>query len=446
VRISLLVILAWILVPALALANPKVAVAPLDGDDDGKVAKLVDEAAASVAKVTSAKAVAKALDDLSITDPDNSKAAKRLRAKLGVDAVIYGKLERDGAKKKLSLSIYTRGKKPEKFAIEYKVSSSKAFRDALKDQLGNKLAPDDNGKDDDDDDGPKPAAKPEPKPERSESRSTHESTSSRHTASTDDDDDDSSGSVHKRGHRHKSSLERDRVTQGAVFADAGAAGVHRGLTYVPKTGGTAPPPVGTAAAAGQFDGEIYPGAFDTLQGTAAALGLYASANKALGLKITIPGSTQSSAINQMSYAVGARYRFIFGQSSLAIGASYWGQSFVADRSTLTTAVLNMPDTSYTAFAPGALLRAAASPTIGVTVQVDVPLMLKSGPITDPTHFGAASVVSFAVTGGLDIALGPNYGLHFSAAVNQEKFSFKGGMITSATDRTIAGGAMFALMY
>ena len=104
------------------------------------------DTAAAHAKVTSSKTVAKALKELAIADPDTSRAAKKLRKHLQVDAVIYGKLERDGKKKKLTISVYTRGKKPERFEIEYKKSSSKAFREDLREELTNRLAPDENAR------------------------------------------------------------------------------------------------------------------------------------------------------------------------------------------------------------------------------------------------------------------------------------------------------------
>jgi hypothetical protein len=352
--------------------------------------------------------VTKALKELSIKDPDTSHAAKRLRKHLEVDAVIYGKLERDGTKKKLRLSVYTRGKKPDRFEIEYSKSSSKAFREQLRDELANRLAPEEN--------------------------------------TTDDADE--AAVAHKHAHDPATvEVDRNRITQAAVLVDAGIGGVHRSLDYVANPGGTKPPPVGTGAFALQLDGEIYPGAFDSLEGPAAAIGVYGSLDKALGLSIAIPGAPQSAPISETSFAIGVRYRFIFGQSSLAAGLGYWSQSFVADRSTLTSQTqLNMADTTYKAIGPDVLLRLAVAPTVAVTLQADLPLMLSSGPITDASYFGIASITAFAVQGGADVALDRHYGLHFVGFFNQESLSFKAGMLSSATDRTIGASVAFAVMY
>jgi len=406
-RFSILLVVACVIWPALVLAKPRVAVAPLDGDADGKVSAIVHEAAAIHAKVTSAKVVAKALKELSIKDPDTSHAAKRLRKHLEVDAVIYGKVERDGAKKNLKLSVYTRGKKPDRFEIEYSKSSSKAFREQLRDELATRLAPEDNSQ----------------------------------------DDADETASAHKHANDPMTDPDRNPLTQPLVFADAGVGGVHRSLNYVANMGGTKPPPVGTGAFAFQLDGEIYPGALDSLDGAAAAIGIFGSLNSAVALSIAIPGATQSAPIDETSFALGVRYRFILGQSSVAAGLGYWSQSFIADRSGLTSqSQLNMADTEYKAIGPDVLLRLAVTPMVSLTLQADLPLMFSSGPITDASYFGVASILAFAAQAGVDVALDRHFGVHFAAFFNQESLSFQTGTLTSATDRTIGGTVAFAVMY
>jgi len=311
-RLSILLVIAWVIWPAVVLGKPRVAVAPLDGDADGKVSAIVHEAAAIHAKVTSAKTVAKALKELSIKDPDNARAAKRLRKHLGVDAVIYGKVERDGTKKNLKLSVYTRGKKPDRFEIEYSKSSSKSFREQLRDELATRLAPEENTQ----------------------------------------DDADETASANKHADEPTTEAPHNTLTQASLFADAGVGGVHRSLNYVANMNGTKPPPVGTGAFSFQIDAEIYPGALEAMDGPAAAIAVFGSFNSAVGLSIAIPGATQSAPIDETSFALGARYRFLFGESSFAAGLGYWSQSFIADRSGLTSSTqLNMADTTYKGIGP-----------------------------------------------------------------------------------------------
>jgi hypothetical protein len=411
-RLAILIVLVW---PALVFARPRVAVAPLDGDTDGKIGALVHAAAAANAKVLSTKTVAKALKELKIKDPDSSHAAKQLRKHLEVDAVIYGKVERVGAKKQLKLSVYTRGKKPDRFELEYKQASSKAFQKQLREELANRLAPEENTQDDAD-----------------------EVASARKHANDP---------VDEHPDEPATDVDRNHVAQAAVFFDVGIGGVHRTLDYVVNAGGTKPPRVGTGAFAFHLAGEIYPGAFDSVESTIAALGVFGSVDKGVGLSIAIPGATQSAPISETSYVIGARYRFMFGQSSLAVGLGFWSESFIANRSTLTSSTqLNMPDTDYKAIGPDVLLRLAVAPTVGLTVQADLPFAFSSGPITDPNYYGAASVLAFAIELGADVALDRHYGLHFGGFFHQEGLSFKQGMLSSATDRTMGASAAFALMY
>jgi hypothetical protein len=518
VRWPLWIFVAVVLLPGLALARPKVAVAPLDGDDDGKLAVLVAQAAATHGKVTSTKLVTKALDDLSIASPDNSRAAKRLRARLAVDAVIYGKLEREGTKKKLTLSVYTRGKKPDKFTLEYKSSASKQFRKQLRDELADRLAPDEKGNDDDDDDdaaakkaaaekaaaeraaaekaaaekaaaekaaadqaaADKAAARRKRKafsnrddsddsddapktrarshaddsddPPKKRSRSHGDDDAAPAETAAADDDTSETTSVRKR-HRRKAAAEeeaRNIVTQAAFFGDIGAAGLRRTLTYSATAGTNTPPAVGTFSFSGRLDAELYPGAFTSVHAGGAGFGVFGSVGDTVGLSIQVPTTTQSVPITQAQYVAGVRYRFVFGQSSLAVGAGYWSQVYTANRSGLTgNAMLNMPDVDYQAVAPGVLFRIGASPKVGIALQADVPLMLSSGPITAGSgteSFGAAAIVAFAVQGAVDVALAAHYGLHFAASFDQVQLSFKAPPLSSATDSTYGVTASFALLY
>src|SRR5207302_1337186 len=83
----------------IALARPRVAVAPLDGDNNQRVGDVVAEAVADHAKVTPQDKVARAMDKLRVTELDK-KSVKALRTRLEVDAVVHGRVEKAGAKKR----------------------------------------------------------------------------------------------------------------------------------------------------------------------------------------------------------------------------------------------------------------------------------------------------------------------------------------------------------
>src|SRR2546423_3136461 len=132
--------LAWVLVPALAFARPKIAVAPLEGDDDGKVTAAVAEEASQHAVVVDPKPTQTALDKLGFSNAKSKKAQKKLRAKLGVDVIIYGEVDSKGAKQHLSLEVSGRGKRASTIELTFKNASSNKFREELRDELGKQLS------------------------------------------------------------------------------------------------------------------------------------------------------------------------------------------------------------------------------------------------------------------------------------------------------------------
>lgn len=133
-RWSLLLLL--VAIPTLALAEPKVAVAPLDGDgEDGKIADVVAEAARDRAKVTKQGRTEGAMRSLgvSVLSP---KSVKKLRNKLDVDVVIYGSVEEDDGDKRLSLSLAGSGKSK----LEVSFKSTKQLRKLLASKLPKKIS------------------------------------------------------------------------------------------------------------------------------------------------------------------------------------------------------------------------------------------------------------------------------------------------------------------
>lgn len=512
VRLPRLLVLAWVLVPALAFARPKVAIAPLDGDTHGDVADIVAAEAADHAKVVTPDRVGQVMDSLGLSTR-NKRSVRTLRARLEVDAVIFGQVERANGKRRLELTIAA-GKSTSTFELEFTSASSRTFRRQLREELARRIAAAEGGGGDDPDGGDDQAAQRDDDrsarhgrdhdrdrdegddrsargdddrgthrdDDRHDDRNSHrdddrnarrdDDRSSRDDDTTDPGDrhdrhgrvaadDDPDASVrrrrgddgdrdedrHHRRHHHVE-VPRHPVTQAALWLDAGPAGAHRSLTYATAGGGAPPPPVGTGAFGAEVEAELYPGAFSTLHGAGAGFGLAASFGQSFGLAIRVPGSTVSAPIDEGHYAVGVRYRFTFGQSSLALGADYWAQRDVANRGGLMNATLDMPDVNYTAVAPAVAARFPVSPKTGVLLAAELPLMLSSGPITDGKNFGLASVFAFAGEAALDVALAPHYGLRFAASYDQIGLSFRQPArgVTAASDSTLVGTASFAILY
>jgi hypothetical protein len=492
VRWALLVLL--VAVPA--LARPRVAVAPLDGDDDKKISSIVAEAAVDHAKVTGPGRTGKALDELSITS-FTGKSLKKLRSNLEVDVVIHGAVK----KKHLSLTLSGKGKQKSTLELDFK--TTKALRKQLAAQLGKKLDEADGGNDDDaddddarktpfgdskkggddppkkhadDEDRPKKHADDEDRPKKhaddedrprkhDDDKPRKHDDDDRHHARvaadddsvrkhSDDDDDDRHGRK-RRHHRDEPDRPRNPITQASLYLDAGGQYARRTLSYDYAPGMmNGPPGVGTAAPAASIEGEVYPGAFKP-KSHGGGIGLFGACGYTFGLGIAVPGANITAPIKDGHYEIGARYRVAFGGSSIAFGASYWRRWYIADRGALTMGqMLDMPDVDYTAVAPGAVLRVPAAPKIGVVVAVDVPLMLNAGPVSKGTSYGPADVLAFDVLAGAQISLAPHYALLLRADFDQVGLSFKAKPqsgaatrgVSAATDRTIGLTASLDILY
>jgi len=478
VKSRLALVVVCVALPALALAKPKVAIEALDGDNDGAITAVLVEQAEHHAKVTGPKVVAKKADELNISDAETPKALKKLRIKLGVDMIIHGKVDRTGGKKVLVVTVSGRGKSST-FEVPYKLATAKKFHKELDEQLEKRIDPDAEKEAQEEDDDEAAAREKEradkeradkeradrdkaradkdradrdkerADKERADKDREHKSHGSHtRTASNDDPDEEvTETSDHPKKKHHHHLGERDLVTQGAVWLDAGGAGLHRTLQYDVSTAGAAPPRVGTGSVSGVLEGEIYPWAFDHAA-SGNGIGFFGSAQRTVGLSITVPGTSDAASINEGAYQLGVRYRFTFGSSSLALGASFWERHFIADRSSLMGANLDMPDVDYVGVAPGAIVKIAATPKIGVMLAVDVPLVLSAGAITSTMNFEQASVIAFALEGGVDIALAQSYGVRLAGLFDQVglKFNDPQRSVTAATDRTMGVIASFALIY
>jgi hypothetical protein len=452
-----IVIIAWLLLPAWAIAKPTLALAPIDGDKDGKVAELIGNAVDEDFKVIAPSKVEAAMGKAKIEEVD-PRTIKKLRKTLDAEIVVYGSIEKEGKKRNLTLSISARGKRTQKFEIDYKSADAKSFKKELRKELNKRLETaerdDSNNDDDDDEKQDKREEKREEKRDEKRDEKHDEKREDKREARRDDD----SGRVHKRhndddddddGDRRHKKHKRHVINQAALRLSAGASAARRTLTY--DGGGTMPPPrVGTFGAAPRVDVELYPAAFDTLKGAAAGLGFAGEFEKTVGVSIDVPGSGgMSSSINQMRYSAGVRYRVVFGPSSFAFGASYWYRQFVADRAGLTGLVtLDMPDVKYKAIAPTAVLRLAAAPNVGVYFSAEIPLLLDAGPIQSGANYGPASVIAFDLEGGAEILVGSNYAMRLAAQFEQVGLKFKkmNREVSGASDRLMGVTATFEVLY
>jgi len=503
VRVLAIVIgLVCAALPAGALARPKtkIAVAPLIGDASGKVAAAVVDALSGVDyAVTGPKETGRELTRLGLPDELDAKATRKLVAKLGVAAVIDGKLSKAGGKRFLHLAVHRRGKPEDGFTVEFK-TASKAFRRGIRDEIIGKLegAGDDRDEDDapaaddrprtlaegDDDERKRKAAAEDDERKRADDdrkraadderkrrladddadarkrKPAEPARKPRRVAAGDGDDAGDAAAVRKRRRR-----ARDDEAAPLLSARVGAGGsvAQRQLSWQLRTGFTqVPPRVVTYAGAGRVDGELYPLALADPGSGLAGLGLAAAYDKTFGLSIKIPNQTVRAPISQSHYTVGARFRFAVGDaSSIALGLDYARRQYVADRGGLMSATLDAPDVDYAAVSPVVAVRVPVAGSVAVFGSADGLLVFEAGAIQKSASYGPAKVYGLEASAGVDIALAKQIALRIAVEYSQIAFSFtpQGATLANnrdadptsqdvmgATDRSISGVVTLGLVY
>ncbi len=438
-----------------AIASPKVAVVTLYGDSsDGQLTGVVRDEAAKHATVTDGDVLEQIMQLLAIEGIPDAKEMKRLRAKLHADAIVTGKIEKDGARLKLTLTATGRKGKGQTFVVRFAKSSSPAFRKELAAAIQKhvtavytKPAPGE----DDDVDAAKPAvvknnAKTPDAPAVHDAPDKPEDDPLKTVASADKPDADADGDgakLHASVTTPLDASDRNVVTRGALFLDAGGAGLRRSLTYDASATGTPPPSVGNAAFSAQVEGAYYHGHF----------GIAGTLRQAVGVSLDVPATSLACPVDEALYTIGVRYRVAVGaESSLAFGLDYWRYRYIADRTSLggMPSELDMPDVDYSALAPGATLKYGPSQRTALFGSLLVPIALSSG---DLSAYGGSGGVGVAFDGGIDYALGAHYGLRLDAVFDQVGISFdqtnsvamtRG--LQSATDRTVGVAVTLAVMY
>jgi hypothetical protein len=447
-----------------ALAKPKVAIAPFEGDSKDKVATAVADALADDAKVIAPGDVSEMMDRLGLSGVLESEDADKLERKLRASALVQGKLGKDGGKRTLKLIIHADGRRSA-VTVRFKKPND-AFKSDVRDALARRLGvegdqdeprkkkrltdddePKSKQKSDDDEDRPKKKKKAKiVADDDDEDRPKKKKKKKKRVASDDDDEDD--GEDDEVVRRGRSSV------YAVIRVDGGGSFGIRRLTYA-STGANAPPRVGTAAGGGRIAAEIYPFALGSSRGKSANVGLVGDYDKTVGLSITVPGTGGTKApIDQAHFSVGAQYRVGLGKSALTLGARYAKRHYIADRSGLPAPTsLDAPDVDYTALAPTITLRAPLSPKAALFGMADGLVIVSTGPIQRSDQYGASSVYGFEVCGGVDYALSSKFSLRVAGELSNISLKFKGTGtmatargVSGATDRTFGIAATLGVAY
>lgn len=453
-----------------AVAKSKIAIAPIDGDENEEMADALETAIdGSELDVTGTRSTGRMLDRLGYDTDLTSKQAKKLGAELDVDAVLVGSLATKDGHKVLHFHVYVRGKKTRGFTVTFNNARSDRFKMMLREKLVDKIENPDDAKPARDDSDDEEARDDD---HRSKKKKKHKK--KKHVAERDEDEDegegdeessdeesDDEGSVHVRA----SGRPANRV---AIRFDLGVSVQNRSLAFTSRKNNfpQAPNPYSNAPVPGmRFDVELYPLAFSNPNSVAAGLGLAAAFDRTFSLSLSTtdePGVPVKA--TQQQWSAGVRLRIPFGGPrlpTLTLAGDYGIRAFTTDRGGLMDpSSLDLPDTKYKFVAGGLDFRFPLAATVAFVGGGRAIGVLDAGPIQQPEQYGQARVFGVQANAGLDIVLRGRYALRFAGEFSQFGFAFVGNGAMSnsrdndptskdvggAADRSIGGAATFGVLY
>jgi hypothetical protein len=265
------------------------------------------------------------------------------------------------------------------------------------------------------------------------------------------------------------------ANRAAVRLDVGVSVLQRSFkfnsrAFPQKPNGPSLPPVPGA----RLEAELYPLAFSDPRSAAAGLGLGVDYDKTLKLNLTATNmmGSQTVAVKQSNYSIGARYRLAFGKTetspTLTLGAGYGKRLFspqtgnlaMTNASLLGNIARDTPTTEYTVIDPGLTFRLPVTRMVAFSLGGRGMIITNAGSIQNLTSYGRAKVFGFEGSAAIDIVLGNRFALRFAGEFAQVGFQFLNvGALSNnldndpttpdvggLADRSIGGSATLAVMY
>ena len=478
-RTLLIVVLTLGLAAGLAVAKPKVAMTPIEGDTSGSLGEAIIEALdGSDIDLIAPKAVTRGMDKLGYEGELTEKQAKKLAKELEVDAVVTATYDREGKRKVLKFSLVVGGKKARGFKVVFNNENNRRVKEAMRDKLvesvtaGSEPAVAEAEEEEEEDAEVKPkkkdkkvAAKSKKKKKKKklgddEEEDEEEEGDDEETDPSDEEEEDIEAAV-RRVNPHTA----NRV---AVRMDVGVSVQNRNLTFTQRSNfPEGPKPYTNAPVPGaRFEAELFPFAFSNPKSLAAGLGFAGEFDQTLSLNLrTSAEPNQPVKATQLHWGVGLRFRIPFGKTAmsptLTLGAGIARRRFNTDKSVLMDPTdLDVPDTYYQAFDPGLSFRIPLAKVVALTFGGKALVIYDAGAIQNPESYGQAKVFGGQAEAGLDIVLGDRFAIRLVGEFTQVGFAFTGtGQLArardrdpdtkdigGAADRSIGGAATLAVLY
>lgn len=503
-RVLSLAIGVALLLPTVADAKPRVALAPIEGDSNGAIEDMVAELLDGDYSVSGPSQVRRKIDQLGLDEKMSEKDLKKLANELDAEAIVRGDVSSSGKHKVLHVRLFVNGKRVKGFKVEFASTRSEKVKSALKDKLLEKLGggstdaveekpvkkkkaadeettSDDAGAADETpvkkktDDAASDDAGSDEKPTKRKKTADDASADdaddpmagkkSKKTASADEDDEEVSASFTP---SHGGASELHSANRAAVRVDFGPSASSRSLTFTSRNFEQAPKPYKNAIVpGGRIAGDIYPLAFGNPNGIAAGIGVGGNYDKTIGLKLrsTAQLGTQFP-VDQSHWSIGLRFRIAFGSKptspTVTLRGGLFHRKFEVDRSELQMGnVIDLPDVMYVGYDPGVDMRfPLGTKYVSLILGGEAYLVTNTGGIQKLDSYGQARVTGGEGYGGLDISVTSRVAVRLVGEASQLGFAFTGNGeqannrdgdpttkdVGGAADRTVGGSLTVGVVY
>ena len=467
----LVIAIALAVASGTAMAKPKVAIVPLEGDSEGNAQDAITDALGDDAEITGPKTVTRAIDKLGLDTEMSDRDLKKLSGELEADAIIRGTYTTKDGKKIIHFKLFVNGKKVKGFTVEFGSLKSQKFKDALHDKLMEKLgaekkvAEDEDKKKDDGDDAEKKKKDDSDDAEtkkKDDDGDDDKPKKKKRVGKAGDDDDEEVEEVTtvKPASGHSASHDAIRVDMGVSLMSRNLTFNSRNFEQAPKGYKNSPVP------GGRVEGEFYPLAISNPTSAAAGIGVAGTYDQtfALNLQSTAQPGTKFP-VTEKHFDIGVRYRIAFGSKpsspSLTLGAGYGRWTFKVNRTALMEGnVIDLPDVDYAGYTPGLTFRIPLGNTVALLFGGSALLVTGTGAIQKPDQYGQAKVTAGSGMFGLEAVFANRYAVRVAAEAAQMGFAFTGGAqmtnnrdgdpgskdVGGAADRYIGGAFTFGVLY
>ena len=305
----------------------------------------------------------------------------------------------------------------------------------------------------DDDESPLPKSEKKKKASDDNDEGDSDDHPKKKVAKKDDDDEDGGSVEGSSDDEPTDKAEGLSPARRAIDVTGGLSFTGRSLGFVYKSTLAQPPPGYKQAipvAGAVFDATFFPLAFNKKnRQITSGIGLEISYDKAIKINsqklyndqtgmqkvanlTTAESKLEVAAVLRYPLGQGANAPVVGGKLAYEKKAFTIGQSLPSDADPSQS--VDVPDVNYTIISPQGFIIYPASPKLALRALVGFDAVTGTGAIQTPAQYGAASVLAFEASAGVDYNLTPNIFVRGQGIIQTMGFTFKGDPMSKSNTR------------